>query len=452
MLTISQALRRLKGNCADTVPETLIRQICTDLDYSFRRRILTPVTTTYLFLQQVLHGNPAVGELRHRSGLDFTDSAYCQARARLPLAFFHRLQRAVTGRCRHDASADPASRWRGHRLFLLDGSSFSMPDTPELQEAFGQSGAQAPGCGFPTAHLLVLFDAHAGFLLHALPAPLRTHDLAHAAVLQHALEPSDVLVGDRAFCSYAHLALLRQRHLHGLFRAHQKLLIDFRPYRRHVHPQRAGKEPAGLPRSRWLRRLGQHDQLVEYFKPRERPAWLTAGAYAQLPASLVVREVRFQVRLPGRRVQSITLVTTLLDPRRYSAGALARLYARRWQVETDLKSLKETLGMDVLRCETLPGVIKELLMFVIVYNLVRRVMQEASRHQGVSPERISFVDALRWLRWARPGDEVPRLRVNPERPGRVEPRARKRRPKQYDLLTKPRAELRKALLHKQRAA
>ena len=452
MLTIPQVLCRLKGNFADTVPEALIRQVCSDLDYSFRRRTLTPVVTTYLFLQQILHGNTAVGDLRHRSGLDFTESAYCQARARLPLAFFRRLQRAVTGNCRHADGPDHAARWHRHRLFLLDGSSFSMPDTPELQEAFGQPGAQAPGCGFPTAHLLVLFDAHAGFLLRALPAPLRTHDLSRAAVLHRELQAGDLLLGDRAFCSYAHLALLRQRKLHGLFRAHQKLLINFRPHRRHTHPKRAGKEPAGLPRSRWLKRLGKHDQLVEYFKPKERPVWMTAAEYAQLPESLVVREARFRVREPGRRVRAVTLVTTLLDPRRYSARALAKLYARRWQVKTDLKHLKETLGMDVLRCETVPGVVKELLMFVIVYNLVRRVMQEASRRQQVAPERISFVDALRWLRHARAGEELPRLRVNPERPGRVEPRARKRRPKEYDLMTKSRDELRKALLGKQRAA
>ena len=452
MLSMSQALQRLKSNLADAVPERLLQRLCDDLDLRGRRRCLTPEVTTYLFLRQVLHGNPAVGTLRHLSGLDFTDSAYCQARARLPVGFFRRLQRAVSGTCHADADADPASRWHGHRLFLLDGSSFSMPDTPELQEAFGQPGAQAVGCGFPVAHLLALFDAHTGVLLKAVPAPLRTHDLAQAAVLHPELQAGDVLLGDRAFCSYAHLALCRQRRLHGLFRAHQKLLIDFRPHRRYVHPQQAGPTAAGLPRSRWLQRLGKHDQLVEYFKPSERPVWMPEAEYAQLPASLVVREVRFRVREPGRRVRAITLVTTLLNPRRYSARALARLFGRRWQVETNLRHLKQTLGMDVLRCATVPGVVKEMLTFVVVYNLVRRVMQEASRRQAVSPDRISFVDALRWLRYARPGEPWPRLRVNPERPGRVEPRARKRRPKQYNLLNRPRAELRKALLDKQRAA
>jgi hypothetical protein len=450
MLTLPQALYRRKGNLAEAVPASLIRRICAELQRPYRQRTLTPVVTTYLFLQQVLHGNAAVGALRHLSGLDFTDSAYCQARARLPLEFFRRLQRAVTGSCRQAEAAEPQARWRGHRLFLLDGSSFSMPDTPELQQAFGQPGAQAPGCGFPTAHLLVLFDAHTGYLLKALAAPLRTHDLADAAILHRELAPGDLLLGDRAFCSYAHLALCRQRQLHGLFRAHQKLLIDFRPRRRHLPPGTKG--PAGLPRSRWLRRLGKHDQLVEYHKPQKRPAWLTEAQYAQLPETLVVREVRFRVRLPGRRVRVVTVVTTLLDPRRYPAHALAALYAQRWRVETNLSHLKTTLGMDVLRCTTVPGVLKELLMFVVVYNLVRRVMQEAGRRQGVAPERISFVDALRWLRHAHPGEDLPRLRVNPERPGRVEPRVKKRRPKQYDLLRRPREDLRKALLSKPRAA
>ncbi len=400
----------------------------------------------------MLDGNPAVGTPRHASGLDCTDSASCQARQRLPVGFFRRLQQAVTGRCRGSGDAGPAARWHGHRLFVLDGSRFSMPDTPELQEAFGQSGTQAPGCGFPTAHLLVLFDAPDGFLLKAVPAPLRTHDLAHAAVRHRELQPGDVLLGDRAFCSYAHLALCRQRRRHAVFRAHQKLIIDFRPHRRFVPPRRAGKESAGLPRSRWLQRLGKHDPRVEYFKPSERPTWLTAREYAQLPEALVVREVRFRVVQRGRRVRPVTRVTTLRDPRRYSARALAKLYGQRWQVETDLRHLKQTLGMDVLRCATFPGVFKELLMFVVVYNLVRRVMQEAGRRQGVAPARISFVDALRWLRHARPGEELPRLRVTPQRPGRVEPRARKRRPKQYDLLTQPRAKLRKALQAKPRAA
>src|SRR5689334_3188121 len=138
MITIAQALARIKGNLAEHLPESLIRHSIQALRLNQRRRTLTPEVTTYLFLQQVLNGNPACGTLRHLAGLDFTDSAYCQARGRLPVAFFHRLLRAVTGACRADLDDDSRGRWKGHRVFLLDGSSFSMPDTPELQEVFGQ--------------------------------------------------------------------------------------------------------------------------------------------------------------------------------------------------------------------------------------------------------------------------------------------------------------------------
>src|ERR1700686_1916914 len=152
MLSIPQALARIKGQLTRSVPESLIRRACRDAGHAWRDRTLGPVTTTFLLRRQVLHGNPAVGGLRRLSGLDFTDSAYCQARARLPRPGLRRLLRDVTGRFRAGDAGDPATRWRGHRVYLLDGSSFSMPDTPELQAVFGQPGGQAPGCGFPTAH------------------------------------------------------------------------------------------------------------------------------------------------------------------------------------------------------------------------------------------------------------------------------------------------------------
>jgi hypothetical protein len=452
MLTIAHALQRLKTNLTEHVPQRLIHDLGCASGRSFRQRTLTPVVTTYLFLRQILHGNPAVGELRHLAGLDFTDSAYCQARTRLPLSFFRRLQRAVTGSCLADDDAAASERWHGHRTFLIDGSSFSMPDTDELREAFGQPAGQAQGCGFPTAHLLTLFDARRGFLLKTVVAPWKTHDLRHVPALHEALQPGDLVVGDRAFGSYAHLALCRRHRLHGLFRAHQRTIIDFRPRRRHLPPGTSVLGQAGVPRSRWLKRLGPRDQLVEYYKPKQRPAWMSPEQYAALPEAIVVRELRFRVRQPGRRPREITLVTTLTDARRYPARALAKLYERRWRVEGDLKHLKQTLHLDVLRCQTLPGVMKELLMIQTVYNLVCRLRCVAACRQEVEPERISFVDALRWLRHARVGQELPRLKVNPQRPDRVEPRVRKRRPKQYNLMRKPRVELRKALLGKRRAA
>lgn len=446
MPTMSRAIRNLKANLDELLPPQAIGRIASAIGSRFRQRTLTPVVTTYLFLRQILHGNPAVGELRHLAGFDFTDSAYCQARQRLTVGFCRRLHQAVLGPCRTEAEDHRDALWLDHRLFALDGSSFSMPDTPELRAEFGYPPGQAPGCGFPTAHLLVEFDLHHGYLLRAVAAPCRTHDMAHAATLHQELRAGDVLLGDRAFCSYAHLALCRRRGIFGLFRAHQRQIISFTPRRRHVGPGKVRPQDKGLPRSRWLKRLGKHDQLVEYFKPKERPAWMTAAEYAALPETLVVREVRFRVRIPGYRTHEVTLVTTLTDAGRYPARALARLYAQRWQVEVNLRHLKQTLKMDILRCATYVGVMKELLRFVVVYNLVRRVMVEAGQRQQVEPNRISFVDALRWLRHAEPGEELARLKVNPDRPGRIEPRARKRRPKNYRLLNQPRAVLRAAAL------
>jgi Transposase DDE domain len=447
MLSIAQALGRIKGRVTEAVSEELIDQLCREVGHRWRHRDLGPVVTTHLFLRQVLEGNVAVGELRRQTGLAFTDSAYCQARARLPQALLDRLQRAVTGSLASSTEVGLDELWRGHRVYLLDGSSFSMPDTPALQAHFGQPAGQAEGCGFPVAHLLVRFDAATGYLLQTQALPLRSHDLAGVAALHAGLCPGDVLVGDRAFGSYAHLALCLGRGLHGVFRAHQKQIIDFRPHRPAARPGETGK-----PHSRWLKRLGKHDQLVEYVKPKKRPEWMTAAEYARLPASIVVRELRYTIREPGRRTRVVTLVTTLLDPERYPAQELARLYGLRWQVETDLKHLKQTLGMDVLRCTTVAGVLKELTLFVLIYNLVRRVMCEAARRQDVEPGRISFIDAWRWLRHARPGDALPELIVNPDRPGRVEPRVRKRRPKQFPVMKRPRAALRKALLKKKVAA
>jgi hypothetical protein len=445
MFSMTQALDRIKGDTTQFIGPPLIRSVCQEIGLYFRHRLLTPAVTTHLFVRQILEGNPAVPELRRIAKFPFADSSYCDARQRLPLAFFVRLNAAVLDRCRRYADEDPRALWFGHRVFFLDGSSFSMPDTPDLQDEFGQSGQQAAGCGFPTAHLLVQFHAYTGYLIHAIPAPLRTHDLSDVALTQRGLRGGDVAVGDRAFCSYAHLAMLQKSGIFGLFRAHQRLIISFKPWRPYVPP--GGKPKTGMPRSRFVRRLGRHDQIVEYFKPATRPEWMDPTEYETLPESLLVREVRLGVRTPGGRVREVTLVTTLLDRRRYPKEVLGRLYEKRWGVEVNLRHLKQTLKMDVLRCGTWRGVWKEMLVFVIVYNLVRRVMLEAARHQGVEPERISFADALRWLREAKRGEALPRLKVNPLRPGRNEPRTRKRRPKQYDLMNQPRAVLRKKLRH-----
>jgi Transposase DDE domain len=445
----AQALRQIHNDLPQQLDSDTIHEICHASGYTWRERLLGPVATLHLFVLQILHGNTAITHLRHLARLPFTATAYCLARARLPLDIFQRLLQRIT-QALQPALQQQDGRWRGHRVFHVDGSSFSMPDTPALQATFGQPGVQKPGCGFPVAHLLVLFHASTGLLLKALAAPLRTHDMAQVAELHPELQAGDVVVADRGLCSFAHLALLQQRLVHGLFRVHQRQLVDFTPQRPYNAP---GKKPIkGLPTSRWLRSLGVTDQVVEWFKPKERPEWLTQEQYAALPASLELREVRYRVTQPGFRTRAVTVVTTLLDPEAYPAEALAQLYRQRWQVETNIKHLKTTMAMDVLRCETEQGVLKELAMFALVYNLVRVVMWTAAQRQGVAAERISFVDALRWLTDGDPHSPLPELVVNPYRPDRVEPRATKRRPKEYDRLNRPRAELRKRLLDKQVAA
>jgi hypothetical protein len=387
---LQSALQSLQRDLAQVLTPAHITTACREAGYRFRQRLLDPVTTIQLFVLQILRGNFAIARLREFTDLAFSEAAYCKARMRLPLQVLQALLRRVGDALR--PTLQDTGRWHGHRTFHLDGSSFSMPDTPALQEHFGQPGGQQPGCGFPVAHLLTLFHAGTGLLLKALAAPLRTHDLAHASSLHPELAAGDVPIGDRAFGSFAHCALLRRRQLHGVFRAHQKQVIDFRVGRPHNAPGR--KRVKGLPSSRWLRRLGFLDQLVEYCKPKMRPAWLTADDYAGLPETLLLRELRYQVQRRGSRTQEVTLVTTLLAAEQYPAEELAELYGQRWQIETNLRHLKQTMKMDLLHCETVAGVLKELTAFALVYNLVRAVMCAAAQRQGVAVARISFADAL----------------------------------------------------------
>lgn len=440
LLTI---LRQLPQDLDRLLAPEAIFALCRRLGHRFRRRALDPAATLYLLILQTLHANTALSHLPHLAGLRVTASAICQARMRLPLAVFQGLLRAVTEHLQDRTTG--AATWRGHRLVLIDGSSYAMPDTPALRRHFGQPTGQRPGCGFPVAHLMAVFDATTGLLLEALSTPLRTHDMSQVAALHPRLRPGDVLVGDRGFCSFAHLALAVGREVQAVFRIHQRQIVDFTPGRPHAHP-RDRRAPAGLPKSRWLRAYGLADQVVEWLKPAERPRWLSAAQDARLPASLVVRELRYRVEIAGFRTREVTLVTSLIDAATYPAAALAEVYGWRWQVEVNLRHLKQTMKMDVLKCETVDGVSKELAVYALVYNLVRVVMLEASRRQGVAVDRISFVDALRWLSTARPGEPLPRLKVNPARPHRVEPRVVKRRPKPYPRMTAPRAELRNRLL------
>jgi len=444
MRSITEVIRHFKQNWTRELCPEAIERACREQGMTWRQSTLNPMVTVQVFFLQILHGNTACTHLPHLANLCFTAAAYCKARMRLKLQVLELLLRRSVEQL-HDEVLD-TSRWLGHRVYFLDGSSFSMPDTPELQEHFGQPSGQRAGCGFPTAHYLAMLHAGTGMITKMLSAPLRTHDLANTVELHPELQDGDVLVGDRAFCSFAHFALLLQRGVQGVLRIHQRLIVDFTAHRPHVVPgQGTNRGKKGRPRSRWLRRLGVNDQIVEWFKPVNCPAWMSAEQFAALPASIVIRELRYTITERGFRTKTITLATTLLDSELYELSELATLFRDRWEIETNFGHLKTTMKMDVLKCTTVEGVLKELHVFALIYNLVRQVMLLAAEQQQVDFRRISFIDALRWLQTAMPGDAVPVLVVNPLRRNRLEPRVRKRRPKNYPLMTKPRRQLQNEL-------
>ena len=454
MVSIPNVLERFKRDPLGVVDPALIEQICREQGHRWRRRELDPATTIALFVQQVLAGNCPCGEVPHVAGRAFTASAYCQARARLPLGVYQGLTRRAVER----ALPLPRTRaqlWLGrHRTLLVDGTTAAMPDTTELDKHYGTASGHKPGCSFPLMHLLVLFDAATGLLLGQVDSPFNTADMTAATSssssssssssgVHECVGPGDVVVGDEAFGTWAHLALLRRRGAHGLFPVHHGRVVDFTPRRPHRpegrrHQKLTDREKA-MPTSRWVRGLGHRDQVVEWFKPQRRPPWITRAEYDALPESITVRELRRTLRRPGRRPVTLTMVTTLLDPRAYPASELRDLRLSRWDVETDIRHVKTQMGMWRLRCRTTEGVRKELSVFWLVYNLVRLVMLEAARRQAVPVRRVSFADALQWMRHARPGDEMPRLRLIPDRPDRLEPRRVKRRRKNYPYLIQPRA-------------
>lgn len=436
MVTIDQALERVKSEIATVLSGEEIRKVCREFKHTWRERQLDPVTTIHLFIQQVMHGNTACTHVSHFADQRVTASAYCEARKRLPRTVLEKLVRNIAI-CGAQAAGDEGL-WRGHRTCLIDGSGFSMPDTPELQKEFGQPGGQRKGCGFPVAHLLALFDAYTGMLRETIVAPLRTHDMSQVRPMHALLQAGDIVLGDRGFCSYVHLALIQRDGLHAVFRLHQRQSADF--------SIDAAREFTGKSRSRVVHRFGEDDHIAEWKKPPKPPTWMTQENFDALPETIRVRLVRYRIASAGCRTREVTLATTLMNPTQYPAAELAKLYEVRWDVETNFRHLKTTMKMDVLKCKHVDGVLKEVLVFALTYNLVRTVMLVAATRQKVVPQRISFIDALRWLQRATPGAELPRLIVLPIRPGRVEPRVIKRRVHEYPLMKKPRSILRQTIL------
>lgn len=449
--SMKHQVQRVKDDAHRLLSPASIERACVAAGHDWRVRELGPVVLIGLMMTQVLHATSLRGALR-AGRVGVTPTALCKAKGQLPLEVIQRLVSDLAGQAREVMGQAPIQGlgpWPG-RVVMVDGSSASMPDTPGLQQAFGQPGNAKPGCGFPVMHLLALFDQSTGMIRDLLTHPNNTHDLAHASKLHPMLEPGDVLLGDCGFSSYAHLALLLQENLHGVLHAHQRQIVSFKTGRKSKR-QLSKARRTDAPSSSFVKRLGKRDQLVDYPKPKNKPRWMSQTQYDPLPGVIRVRELRYTVKPKRGRVREVTVVTTLLDPRKYPKRELAKLYQSRWEVETRLCEFKQTLGADVLRSKSEPGVLKDLWVYVLVYNLVRLLMLRHAKARGCDTRRLSFIDARDVLRYGlydplnRP---IPDLVYQKLRPGRDEPRVIKRRKDNYCYMTKPRETLRQNLASK----
>jgi hypothetical protein len=438
--TVRQAtLTQLQQHLRDLLPHPLLS--AEDDGPNSRDRIFSLRLTFECFVWQMLKPKTPCREvvrqvqalfgLHGQGSVDEGDSAYIQARQRLPR---ERLDKALSATAHAaDRRAGSGGQLGGRPVKVVDGSTTQLPDTSANQKAYPQPGSQKPGCGFPVMKLSVLFSLASGALLEVIMDNLRSHDLRLFRRLWECLKAGDIVLGDRAYGEYATLAGLPRQQVDVVARLHQRRKVDFRK----------------------AKRLGPNEGLFVWNKGCQQSEIFTVSEWRQLPEAITVRIIRFTALIRGFRARRITLVTTLLDPTAYPAEQLAALYARRWRLELCLRDLKTTLGMEQLRCQSPAMAQKEVLAYFIAHNLIRCVMSESAALYGAPLDRISFkgtVDALRQYSAAIAQARNRKMRrrlwedllVNlardlvPRRPDRREPRAVKRRPKPYPLLNQPR--------------
>ena len=425
---------------ASLLSEDRIKQAFGTASWFWEAWLYSPTVTLWVFLAQCLSADhscrEAVAQLigwRVARGLrpcSAKTGGYCTARERLPEEACQQLMRD-TGR-QTDDEAPETWRWHGRRVLDVDGSTFTMPDTPENQAEYPQVPGQRRGCGFPIARIVIVFSLAVGTAIDATLGRYQgkqTGENSLFRTLHPLLRTGDVVLADRYFSGWFDIALLQQHGADSVIRKHQLRATDFRTGRR----------------------LGPGDHLVRWVKPK-RPAWMSQEQYDSLPAELVVREVRVVVRQKGFRTKELIVVTTLLDPLQYSAEEIAVLYRRRWQAELSLRSLKIVLQMDHLRCQTPHRVRNEFYMHLVAYNLIRQVAAAAAFRAGKEPWTVSFKGALQTLLallpllntnlsttdWCETLLHAVATHVVGNRPDRFEPRVKKRRPKSFKLMREPR--------------
>lgn len=417
MAQISFALARLKRDpIADLPLAAHIDQALCGANVPWRDRLLTPLVTIRLFMIQILNGNCAIAALRRFVSFDFAPSSYCEARIRLPL---HLLQSTLQWLHEQARLAVDGAVKIGQRVLIVDAVAHSMEDTPGLRAHFGLPSGVKEGVGYPVGKLMGLLDAVTGMFVSLLAMPLFQHDMRGAISIHPMLRHGDILLGDSAFCSFQHLAILVDRGVFACMRLHQ----------------RRDKKALGI--QRWKR-------------PTKPPAWMTAEQFQLLPKFLDVRIVRHEIVRKGHRTIIVLIATTLMDETLWPDEKILELYGHRWNIETCFDHLKTTMKMNVLRCKTVQGVQKELAVYLAVYNLVRLAMIRAAKNQRVNCWRISFVDAMRWLAAKMVGlCGVGKLIVNPPPRNRSQLRTIRRRTKKYVMLKKPRRQMEAEMAEKQ---
>ena len=437
----------------DVLSEGTITQALNSLDTVWRDRIYSPLVTLWVFLGQVLSQDhscrAAVARLiAHRVSLGQSScsaetGAYCQARKRLPEKFFSCVARLV-GKALDD-QAESAWLWKGRRVYMFDGTTVSMPDRPENQAAYPQVYNQKPGLGFPIARVCAIMSLSCGVVLDigiSRYAGKKQGELSLLRKMWDILSPGDILVTDALMSTWHEMLTLKRRGIDSVSRLNKAVrTADFR----------RGK------------RLGKDDHIVRWQKPSSirHLDWAT---YKELPACLEVRETRVRVEQPGFRTKVLVVVTTLLDPEATTKEDLAELYRRRWSQELDIRDIKISLQMDVLRCKTPDLVRKEIWTHILAYNLIRTIMAQAASQHGLQPREISFKGTIQTLEAFQPlmgfqeqqgASSRQQLYLQllkaiathrvANRPDRFEPRQRKRNPRKAEKMTKPRWELKRLM-------
>ncbi len=429
----------------NVLSEEIVAQALKVIEVFWLDRIYPPLVTLWVFLGQVLSADhscrSAVARLiahrlsKRQRPCSPETSAYCQARKRLPEEFFSNVARQ-TGRAL-DSKAEPHWLWKGRRVYAYDGSTVSMPDTLENQRDYPQPDTQKSGLGFPLARIAAVFSLACGAVLDlgiCRYAGKGQSELGMLRTLWNIFLPGDVLLADRLMCAWTEMVMLKQRGVDSVCRFTSHRRADFR----------RGKC------------LGKDDHVVHWPKPT-KPRSMDRETYDALPEFLTVRECRVRIEQPGFRVKVLIIATTLVDVDEFSKDDLAQLYRARWNAELDLRSLKQTMQMEVLRCKTPELVRKEIWTHLLAYNLIRTIIAQAASKHEIEPRSISFKGAMQTLEAFQPliaiqGERDSTFRMDlyrqlldaiaihrvANRPDRFEPRQRKRRPKHYGFLRKPR--------------